>query len=131
MEIHWLKVVGTLALQQALELSMYYKSWPLLRPLNHCTNLKQWDLQDKNTHTHTRAHMPCLLDLLDSKQQPCSPAGRPSPVIMNKCGVSLCTGDLCVYVCQSDDDLCVIGSWSCSHWMELKKQFSGKRWLCL
>jgi len=63
MEIHWLKVVGTLARQQALELSMYYKSWPLLRPLNHCTNLKQWDLQDKHTHTHTHAHT-CLAYLI-------------------------------------------------------------------
>jgi len=61
MEIHWLKVVGTLARQQALELSMYYKSWPLLRPLNHCTNLKQWDLQDKHTHTHTHTHTHALL----------------------------------------------------------------------
>ncbi len=55
----------------------------------------RWNRQ-KHSHTHI-----CLAYLISSKQQPCSPAGSPSPVIMNICGVWLCTWDECVHECQT------------------------------
>lgn len=98
-------------------------SWPLLKPLNHCTNLKQWDaidLQNIHTHTHTRAR--ALLTwftwlkaaAMFSSRMPlsCNYEHMWSFVMYRR---SAC-------LCVSEDDLCVIGSWSCSHWMELKKK---------
>ncbi len=54
----------------------------------------------RNRQKHSYTHI-CLAYLISSKQQPCSPAGSPSPVIMNICGVWLCTWDECVHECQT------------------------------